>query len=233
MAILETPFYHKTIHLYSAVFGTIFNNVSIVRSDGKTIKVPLAYAGQQKHNVRNDENPDPDAARYAMRLPRMSYRLTGWQKDESRITNKNFRLVDATVDRSTGTGVSSQYNRVPYNFQFELAAKTKNMDDLLQIVEQIVVYFNPSIQVVVNDNPDISGDTAINISLDDSSMNDDFAGDYETTRVLEATFTFTVEGYLYMPTSGYGVIQTIHLNYYDLDDPDSMVDYQMITEADL
>lgn len=229
MAIMEQHFYHKTIHLYTGVFGTVFDGIKILRSDGKQIKVPISYAGQQKQNTRINENEDPNASRYKMRLPRLSYMLRGWQKDEARITNKMHMLQEQGVDRSVANQVNAQINRVPYNFLFELRVKAKHMDDLLQVTEQILPYFNPSLQIVVEDNPDLNSSTAIDLTLNDTSMEDQFEGLYEEGRVLEATFNFTLEGYIYGPTTPSGIIKTVHINYYDLLNPDDILETDVFT----
>lgn len=233
MAILETHFYNKTIKLYTAVFGTVFNDINIVRDDGKSIKVPISYAGQQKQNTRLDAEDEVPSARYKMRLPRMAFRLTGWEKDESRLTNKRHILQDRLPDRTTVNSIQSQYNRVPYNFNFELLLKTKHIDDLLQVAEQILVYFNPSIEIVVNDNPSINSDTALNLELVSSSLEDNFEGVYEEGRIIEAVFNFTLEGYLYMPSQTSGIIKKINLNYYDLLNPDDILESDIVDESDL
>ena len=103
---------------------------------------------------------------------------------------------------------------------------------MFQIFEQIAVYFNPSLQVVVKDNEDLDSESAITITLDGSQMEDAFEGLYEEGRLIQATFDFTLEGYLYMPTTEASIIKTIYLNYYDLDDPDTMIDQTILTEED-
>jgi len=235
MALMEQPFYHKTIRLYTSVFGNLFNDIKIVRDDGKVIKVPLAYAAQQKYNVRLEQDEDPDLIRYMKRTPRMSFVLTGWQRDISRVKNKLHRLTNHDVVNLSdpqNTGVSAQYNRVPYTFNFRLDATAKYMDDLLQIFEQIAVSFNPALQVVVKDNPDLSDESALTITLLDSAAEDTFEGVYETGREITMSFNFNLDGYLYMPTSDSSVIKKVYVNYYDLDSPDVMIDQQIFTEED-
>ena len=233
MAILESHFYHGTIKLYTSIIGTLFDNIKIVRSDGKTIKVPLSYAGQQKQNTRLDQNEDPNDVRYKMRLPRISYLLTGFEKDDSRATNKMHVLQEQNVDRQASNGLSVQMNRVPYNFNYDVMIKTKHIDDMLQIIEQIVPYFNPSIKVVVKDNPDLDSETTINISLLSNSFQDQFEGAFEEGRVIETVISFSLEGYLYTNTSDSGIIKTVYINYYDLLDPDTILETDVFTEDDL
>jgi len=225
MAILEQPFYHKTIALYTSVFGSLFDNIKITRASGDVIRVPLANAWQEKANRRLNENPDPSHLRFKQRLPRLSFAFVGLDKDTSRSKNKMHKLTSPYQ----GGAVQSQYNRVPYNFTYTLNARTKYVDDLLQIIEQVVVYFNPTLNVVVEDNPDLQGETSLAITLQDQTIDTSFDGSYEDPTQIEATFTFVVEGYLYMPTSTSGVIETIKINYHDLSHPDDIIAQDVIT----
>lgn len=229
MAVLEQHFYHGTIRLYTSIIGTLFDNIKIQRSNGTTIKVPLSYAGQQKQNTRLDENEDPNAARYKMRLPRISYMLTGFEKDEARITNKMHTLQEQNVDRDLNNGVSTQLNRVPYTFNYDVTMKTKHIDDMLQLIEQIVPYFNPSLKLVVKDNPDLDSDTTVNISLLSNNFQDQFEGAFEEGRVIETTLSFALEGYLYTASTPSGIIKTVYINYHDLTDPDTILETDVFT----
>lgn len=225
--ILEQPFYHNTIRTITAAFGSVFNDLRIQRQDGKIIRVPLAYAAQQKYNMRMDQDEDPHLLRFMKRTPRMSFVLTGWRRDPSRVKNRMHRLKQVGPDSTT-----SQYNRVPYTFTYRLEVTARYMDDLLQIFEQIAVMFNPAIQVVIKDNPDLDEDSSININLDSSQATDSYEGIYENMRETTATFEFSVDGYLYMPTSEAGVIKTVYVNYFDLDDPLNKIDDQVFDEDD-
>ena len=61
--MLGQQFYHETIRKIVVSFGTIFNDIHLVRkdNDGKvsqSMKVPLAYGPRQKFLVRLGDNPD-------------------------------------------------------------------------------------------------------------------------------------------------------------------------------
>jgi hypothetical protein len=215
MAVLENHFYHKTIATLTGVFGSIFDEIKIKRSDGKIILVPIAYAIKQRYEVRNSQNEDPSAARYKMQLPRLSFKLVGLRKDNERALNRNNMLVEQGVDRSTVNSLSSQYNRVPYVFSYQLNAKTKTMDDMLQIIEQIVVYFNPTLRVIVEDNPDLNQNSAITVRMTDAGIEDITEGMFESEQAIEATMNFELEGWLYMPTNTAKIIKKVTVNYLD------------------
>lgn len=214
---LFNPFqYHKTITLLSGVFGAVFNEITLERDDGTKILVPIAYATKQKYDVRNEQNPEPNKLKYKTQLPRMSFKLNSWRRDTERSLSRFQMLVEQGVDRTQVQGLSSQRNRVPFIFGYELNVKAKNIQDMLQIVEQVLVMFNPSLNVKVKDNPDLNEESAINIKLLDSQMQDIFEGSFEDEQVLETTFNFELEGWLYMPTADSKIITKVIVNVFDL-----------------
>lgn len=227
--ILEEHFYHKSITTIAGVFGTLFNNLKIKRSDGKEILVPIIHSSGQKYNER-DENPDK--IRYRRITPRLAFQLTGWERDTTRVKNKLFRIdnthsIDSSVDQ-----VKTQYNRVPYKFYFTLFSTAKYVDDLFQISEQILASFNSSVQVVVRDNPDLSSDSTFTVNLLSSQLNDNFEGTFDETRELTASFDFSLDGYLYMPTNDDSVIRTVYINYRDIAFNDLLLQ-DVVTEDNL
>lgn len=228
MPILNDHFYHKTISFYTAVFGSVFSKLKVIREDGKEILVPISYAIKQKYDVRNTQNADPNASRYKMILPRLAFKMVNVRRDQTRSLNKFNILTEKGVDRTTANGLSVQYNRVPHIFDYTLSIKTKTVDDMMQILEQIYVYFNPSIRIVVKDNPDLNQDSALTLTLLDSNIDDMFEGMFDGEQILELNINFQLEGWLYMPTSNHGIIRTININYLDFES--NLLDSTTITE---
>jgi hypothetical protein len=224
MAALDQHFYHNSIRTYTAAFGTIFNNIYIVRSDGKKIKIPLSYSSRQKFDITQKYESD---AHIKVKFPRIGFVLTGWSRDPQRIQNKH-DLMYQQIDRTQVGRVNKQLNRVPYIFNYQVTVGTKNLDDMFQIMEQIAAWFNPSLNINITENPDLGIETSLNVMMTDSSLADDYEGQMEDEKTLISTFNFDVEGFLYMPTSDQGVIQSITLNYYDLNDPDTILETDII-----
>jgi len=215
MSLLEQHFYHSTITLYTKVFGAIFNNMKIKRGNNQMIAVPISYFSGQKYNVINQQRPDVDEVKFKQRVPRMTYEMTDFTRDVTRSKSKQFRITSELAEGDTG--VRSQYNRVPYKFNFRLDARTAYLDDMLQLIEQICVSFDPSIQVKVRDNPDLDGVSALNITLLSAVLQDDVEGSFEQQRDIQATFTFELDGYLYRRTSDVGLINKVTIEYLDLE----------------
>lgn len=215
MAILEQYFYHNTIRMYTSMFGAIFNTIQIRKPNAQLVKVPIRYQGKDRQMERRTVD-DPDAVRFQSQLPRMSYNLVSIQRDSDRQKNKMQAITYRNTSGATPVAYK-QYNRVPFKFGFDLEIKTKYMDEMLQIIEQIVVWFSDSIEVTVKDNPDMDGESSISISLQSTTPNNSFEGIFDDGNQIETTLTFTVDGYLYKPTSQSGLIEKIYLNYFDLE----------------
>jgi hypothetical protein len=104
---------------------------------------------------------------------------------------------------------------VPYNMQFELAIMCKLNDDALQIVEQILPYFQPAYTVTVNLVGSINEKRDIPIILENVTMQDDYEGDFMERRVLLYTLRFSAKTYLFGPVSSAtdDIIRSVKVNY--------------------
>jgi hypothetical protein len=196
-------FYNEILRRTIISFGTLFNDLEIKHTDSSDnttsiIKVPLAYGPIQKFLARLEQSPDLNKST-AMSLPRMSFEFTGLTYDQTRkvTTTQQFTVKDPDND----TGVKKAYMPVPYNMQFELSIMTKLNDDALQIVEQILPYFQPAYNLTVNLVGSITEKRDIPVVLENITMQDDYEGDYKTRRVLLYTLRFTAKTYLFGPVS--------------------------------
>ena len=95
----------------------------------------------------------------------------------------------------------------------------KQSDDALQIVEQILPFFQPDYTLTVNDMADMGIKRDVPIVLNSISYEDNYQGDFETRRALIYTLDFTAKFYLYGPVTSQGVIKTVQVDQYaDLPD---------------
>jgi len=194
-------FYNEILRRTVIAFGTLFNNISIKHTNSSdqvvsVIKVPLAYGPTQKFLARLNQSPDLNKPT-SLTLPRMSFEFTGLTYDPSRkvTTTQTFIVKDPT----DGSETKKAYMPVPYNMQFELSIMTKLNDDALQIVEQILPYFQPSYNLTVELVEEIKEKRDIPIILENVTMQDDYEGDFSTRRVLLYTLRFTAKTYLFGP----------------------------------
>ena len=196
-------FYHEILRNTVIAFGSLFNDLSIKHVNNSNqvvsvIKVPLAYGPTQKFLARLEQSPNLDKP-VQITLPRMSFEFTGLTYDSTRkaTTTQTFTTKSSEDD----TEIKKAYLPVPYNMQFELSIMSKLNDDALQIIEQILPYFQPSYTLTVNLVKTINEKRDVPVILENITMQDDYEGDFTTRRVLTYTLRFTVKTYLFGPVS--------------------------------
>ena len=207
-------FYHEILRKTIISFGTLFNNITIQKKDASdtdfsVMKIPLAYGPTQKFLARLDQNLNKSTA---ISLPRMSFEFTGLTYDSSRKVTTTQKI--AVKDPDTKKKVDKVFTPVPYNMQFELSIMSKLNDDALQIVEQILPYFQPAYNLSVELVQTIKEKRDIPIVLENITMQDDYEGDYSTRRVLLYTLRFTAKTYLFGPVTRVEPIKQATLSYY-------------------
>jgi len=210
-------FYHEILRKTVISFGTLFNNIIIKHKDNSgavvsEIKVPLAYGPTQKFLARLEQSPNLNRP-VQMTLPRMSFEFIGLNYDSQRKVTTTQTFITSTS--SNKTQEKKAYMPVPYNMQFELNIMTKLNDDMLQIVEQILPYFQPSYNLSVNLIEEIGEKRDIPIVIDSITMNDDYEGDFSTRRALIYTLRFTAKTYLFGPVSSASndIIKKVSIGY--------------------
>jgi len=228
--MLSGHFYHATIRKVVSVFGTLFNNISVVRKDGtgkvvNITRVPLAYGPKQKFLARLDEQPDLDSTKVAIKLPRMSFEIISMTYDSSIKTNRNNMLEVASVAGNKRTAVR---NYAPYRIGFQLSIIAKNQDDALQCMEQILPYFQPEYTVTIKDLDDLEVKTDLPFVLTGIQMTDDYEGDFIARRAIIYTLDFETRVRFYGPVSYRTVIKDVLVNLNDTDIVPATTGYEKI-----
>ena len=214
--MLGQQFYHETIRKIVISFGTMFNDIQLVRKDNsgaiiQTMKVPLAYGPREKFLVRLREDADL-TKQVAITLPRIGFEIKNLAYDASRKMSRvqRFKKVKGANTKQLDT----QYMPVPYNLEFELYIMAKQSDDSLQIVEQILPYFQPDYALTINDMSDMGITRDVPIVLNSIAYEDSYDGDFTTRRALIYTLSFTTKFYLYGPVTSAKVIKTVQVDQY-------------------
>ena len=215
--MLGQQFYHETMRKVVVAFGTMFNNINIVRTNSsgvivQSMKVPLAYGPKQKFLTRLREDPTL-TKKVALTLPRIGFEIAGISYDQSRKLN-SIQKLKKTNSSTDGKTLSAQYMPVPYNMDFELVVMAKNSDDALQIVEQILPFFQPDYTITLNDNTEMGTTRDVPIILNGVTYSDEYDGSFEDRRVLTYTLTFTSKFYLYGPVTDQKVIKRVQVDQY-------------------
>ena len=213
--MLGTYFYHEILRKTVIGFGTLFNNINIRHKDSSgtnfsVMKVPLAYGPMQKFLARIQQQPDLERE-IAITLPRLSFEMQGLQYDPTRKTG-----IAQTFLAKGGTTAKKVYMPVPYNVAFELSIMSKLSDDALQILEQIIPYFQPSFNITINLIDSIGEKKDIPIVLESINYSDQYEGSFETRRTIVYTLGFTAKTYLFGPVADNpeGLIKKVDVDYY-------------------
>ncbi len=214
--MLGTYYYHEIIRRTIISFGTLFNNIQIRHNDENgndvsLIKVPIAYGPVQKFLARLDEKPDL-RKRVAITLPRMAFEMTSIQYDSARKVSS----VQTFQANRPGVGPVKVYMPAPYNIGIQLSIIAKYQDDMLQIIEQILPFFQPNFNLTIDLVNTIGEKRDIPIVLEGISMSDDYEGDFSTRRSLVYTLNFTAKTSLFGPVadSSDSIIKKVQVDYY-------------------
>ena len=216
--------YHQIFRKSIIAFGTLFNNIIIKRKDPnrkekdalESYKVPCVYGPTQKYLAMISAEPAAARQQIQITLPRISFEIKGLNYDGSRklVPTQFSKTVPKEGSPITGKPVQySQYLPVPYNLDVELAILAKNQDDGLQILEQILPNFHPSLNVSIEVIDETHEERDIAIVLNGVGYTDDYEGDYSQRRTLIWTLNFTVKTYLFGPVSVQGDIRKVILDY--------------------
>jgi len=213
--MLGTYYYHQIIRKTIIAFGTLFNQIYIKHKDANDndyseLRVPLAYGPTQKFLARIEQQANLNKP-VAITLPRLSFEMTSIQYDPTRKTNPT-----QTFKASDGTNLKKVYLPVPYNIGFQLSLMSKLQDDALQVVEQILPFFQPAFNLTIDLVDSIGEKRDIPVTLDNVSFVDDYEGDFSTRRVLIYTFNFTAKTYLFGPVAQTtdGLIRKVQVDLY-------------------
>ena len=210
-----TYFYHQRIKKSVSLFGSMFNNIYILRKTAanqgiSTIKVPLSYAPRRKYIERLLENPDLDTdSKVAIKLPRMSFEIISLTYDSTRQLSK----VNKYILPASDTTKSKFYSPTPYIIGFQLNIYAKTQDDALQVVEQIIPYFSPQYTLTIK--PIAGFDTIkedVPVILQSVTFTDDYEGALEARRSIIYTLDFEMKINFYGPVNTGEIIRQADIN---------------------
>ena len=206
-------YYNEGIRKLTIAFGQLFNNIIIENTSStgavtRRIRVPLAYAPKEKFLVRLEQQANLQGDReVAITLPRMGFEITGLQYDASRKLTKMQKTVRVKSNED-GKKLNFNYTPVPYNINFSLYSFTATAENGLQIVEQILPFFQPDYTVSIRVLPEMNLIRDVPIILNGVQYEDNYDGEFTRRRAVVYTLNFTAKTYIYGPMSNQGIIKT-------------------------
>ena len=211
--MLDQRFYWGTIRKAIVAFGNMFNNITIERKDaeGNVVqlqRVPLAYSPQQKFLAKIKQQPNVDNTNFQVILPRMGFEMVSLDYDP----NRKISPMQQSRTINSSTSASAQYAPTPYNINVLLYIYAKNQDDGLQIIEQILPYFNPDYNLTIHAIPQLNINNDLPIILNSIGFVDDYEGDMTTRRAIMWTLSFIMKLNFYGPVNKQGIINKVTTN---------------------
>jgi len=211
-------FYHAILRKSVAVFGTLFNDIRVVRKDNAGIvkdqqRVPLSYGPKQKFLSRLDQQADLSDPKIAIKLPRMSFEITNMSYDTTTKTSS----LNTITTTSSATTRSTVGQVTPYMVDMQLNIIAKNQDDALQIFEQIVPYFQPTYTLSVKFIDELEKSFDVPITLNSISISDDYEGEFTSRRSLIYTLDFSMKVKFFGPAAEQGIVTTVSTDINNID----------------
>ena len=215
--MLGTYTYHESLRRLTIAFGQIFNNIQIKRKNAadstlQSLTVPLAYGPKEKFLVRLDQQASLEDRSFAIRLPRIGFEISSIEYDPSRKLSRMGKY--RTVKTATTKRLDYTYNPVPYNISYDLYTFTATAEAGLQIVEQIIPFFQPDYTVTINALPELSIKRDIPIILNSVDYEDTYSGDFRQRRAVVYTLNFTAKSYVFGPLKSQKVIKKVQTDQY-------------------
>ena len=209
-----THFYNEGLRKLTIAFGQLFNNIVLQNTSStgavtKRIRVPLAYAPKEKFIVRLEQQANlQDDRAVSITLPRLGFEITGLSYDATRKLNKMNKTI-RVKESEEGKKHNFNFTPVPYNINFSLYSFTATAENGLQIVEQILPFFQPEYTVTMNVVPELNIKRDIPIILNSVNYEDTYNGEFTQRRAVIYTLSFTAKTYLYGPMSNQKVIKNL------------------------
>lgn len=207
-----TYYKNESIRKLVIAFASLFNNIHMMQKtptgEDRDLLVPVTYSSKEKF-VKRLILPSSisDATRVELNMPQIGFEITNIVYDPARHLNK-LSKKEISVTGLTG---NSSYMEVPYNFTFGVYCYTRNIDENLQIMEQILPYFGPEFIISINVTP-IHKKIDVPISLVQTNLIQEYEGDFNTRRSIISSYLFNAKSYVYGNIATYNSITSYTAN---------------------
>lgn len=202
MFLSNTPYYHGVTRNLVVAFCGLFSNLYLRNKDingvsQKIVSIPIAFANKEKFIIRLQQDPGLNEDMQIL-LPRLSAEITGIDYDVSRQLNKTKKMVCTNAAGET----VYMYAPAAYNLNFNLNSYTRTTEDNLQIMEQIIPFFRPDMNLSIKMMQDPVLTQDVPLILNSVTIDDEYDGSFEERRYIISTYSFTMKAYYYGPIIG-------------------------------
>ena len=219
-------YYYQVMRKTIIQFLDLFNDLTLARYDTQTgdilkyVSIPLKFSPKGKDWYWEDKTDAEGRRLRDIILPMMAVHLTGLDFAQERITNIT-KYVETPISRIDEDNINRYLNPTPYDFTFELNIASEYMIDVMQIIEQILPYFNPTrfIRITIPELGITHEDGGaypldLKVTYEGATQDSPITIDTADYRTILWTLNFKVEGYLFRPVEDIEIIKKIHKRIY-------------------
>lgn len=206
----HNPFFFDLTRKYVSYFGTIFNDISINRTNGGLLKVPLSYAPKKKITIRFEADPTIDRPA-AVSLPRMSFEIAGNMVYDGNRTLPNLNKHVVKNDDNANR-MKYVFAGAPFNIPFNLYIYTKNTEDMYRIVEQILPFFKPEMTASLQLIPAMGITKDVPLILTGESFEDTYDGNFKDRQIFVCTLSFMMKAWYFGPVYDKPIVKFAYTN---------------------
>jgi hypothetical protein len=220
--MINTYYYNEQFKRSITQFSTIFAGLEVAtgkREDGlvHALPVPVRYgsidrvvAAVSNGNTQNKMMTLPVMSTFLLAVDLAPQRRKGVGMTERKTVMPQGGVYPQDLK------VMERYMPIPYDLTFELAIYSSNMDQMFQILEQILIVFDPTLQIQTNDSPyDWSRQT--NIELLSVQQEENYPIGTEK-RMIVWTLNFKMETWISPPMDlKDNLVKTIVMRFGDLE----------------
>lgn len=214
--------YKSAIRTVTIVFGSLFNDIYIRKynTDGtisdERRKVPLTFSSKEQYYVwiANTMRRPDTGTKVGIRLPRLSYELTGFAPDPQRQVNPYLYKTGAPIKSDSPYSYRAE-SPAAYEFNFTLTLWANDMDASIQVLESILPYFKPEVSVKVKEQEKLPIFNDIQVVFKGISKQDNYEEGFEVNRFIQWDMEFSVYSNIWAPTTDGKIITEIEIDIND------------------
>lgn len=215
--------YKSAIRTVVTIFGSLFNNIYVrtYNIDGSisetTRKVNISFSDKSNYAIWIESKmrrPDNNT-KIGLRLPRLSYDLTGFSPNEQRQLNPHMYSVGAINQNTTVPFANKANSPASYEFNFTLTLWASDMDTSVQVLENILPYFKPEVNIKVIEQDELSIANDISVVFRGITKNDNYQDGFEQNRIIQWDMDFSVFSNIWTKSEASEIIKEIKIDLSD------------------
>jgi len=208
--------YFSSIRNYTLALLNSFNNIKYWVPDEENdnereFTVPINFGNYEKSIALADINEQDITSLNFNFLPRLVLSFEGMSKNIERQTNKFQKYSQRVFNEQGDLSADVSFNSVSYDFHYTLLLQTRGLTIASQITEEMLVMFNPTLNLMIEEFPLFDHRTETQILVADPAFEilDEFSE--EDVNIINVTFDITVRGNIYSPIGIEGPIKVVKM----------------------